>query len=161
MLLPRCLKLFLTALTTLITIACFAQTDGNGNPVFNKAVIHLINEEHLADTTPIKGHEMDAIQIKPRLFDTRIGIALYNWSRALFEINIQFSKYLLRPYSEILNLQTPLIDQQISATFYIAGMFKSLSTKKAKHDCLINAKSLGIVLCFRYKYSLTTLIATI
>src|SRR6202000_2213172 len=29
------MKLLLTALTTLITLACFSQTDGNGNPVFN------------------------------------------------------------------------------------------------------------------------------
>lgn len=63
--------------------------------------------------------------------------------KTLFEINIQFSKYLFRTCSEILNLQISPIDQQISAIFYIAGMLKSLSTKKAKHDCLINAKSLG------------------
>jgi hypothetical protein len=86
------------------------------NAEIKKAVIHLINAEHLADTTgiimpsgkeihaqilketkpggqldyftPIKGHEMDGIQIKPGLFDTRIGIALYNWGKANKDLGV-------------------------------------------------------------------------
>ena len=38
--------------------------------------------------TEIKGHEMDGLQIKPGLFDTRIGIALYQWGRANFELGV-------------------------------------------------------------------------
>ena len=38
--------------------------------------------------TEIKGHEMDGIQIKPGLFDTKIGIALYKWGRANFELGV-------------------------------------------------------------------------
>jgi hypothetical protein len=38
--------------------------------------------------TPIKGHEMEGIQIKPGLIDTRIGIALYQWGRACFDLGV-------------------------------------------------------------------------
>ncbi len=36
--------------------------------------------------TEIKGHEMDGIQIKPGVFDTKIGMALYQWGRANFDL---------------------------------------------------------------------------
>lgn len=36
--------------------------------------------------TEIKGHEMDGIQIKPGIFGTKIGIALYKWGRANFDL---------------------------------------------------------------------------
>ncbi len=36
--------------------------------------------------TPIKGHEMEGIQVKPGVFSTRVGIALYKWGRANFEL---------------------------------------------------------------------------
>jgi hypothetical protein len=38
--------------------------------------------------TPIKGHEMEAVQIKPGLFDTRRGLALYRWGRACFDLGV-------------------------------------------------------------------------
>jgi hypothetical protein len=36
--------------------------------------------------TEIIGHENDGIQVKPGIFDTKLGIALYKWGRANFEI---------------------------------------------------------------------------
>ena len=36
--------------------------------------------------TEIKGHEYDGIQVKPGVFSTKSGIALYKWGRANFEI---------------------------------------------------------------------------
>lgn len=36
--------------------------------------------------TEIKGHEMDAIQIKPGIISTRIGMALYEWGEANFDL---------------------------------------------------------------------------
>lgn len=36
--------------------------------------------------TGIKGHENDGIQVKPDVFDTKLGIALYKWGRANYEI---------------------------------------------------------------------------
>ncbi|MBL7815490.1 MAG: hypothetical protein JNL70_10780 [Saprospiraceae bacterium] len=38
--------------------------------------------------TPIKGKEYDGIQIKPGVFSTKIGIALYNWGKATYEIGL-------------------------------------------------------------------------
>jgi hypothetical protein len=40
--------------------------------------------------TEIKGHEFDGIEIKPRLFTTRIGIALYKWGKANYELGVGF-----------------------------------------------------------------------
>ncbi|MBE8723551.1 hypothetical protein [Flavobacterium hungaricum] len=36
--------------------------------------------------TEIKGHEYDGIQIKPGVFSTKLGIALYKWGRANFDL---------------------------------------------------------------------------
>jgi hypothetical protein len=38
--------------------------------------------------TPIKGKENDGIQIKPGVFSTNLGIALYKWGRACYEIGV-------------------------------------------------------------------------
>ncbi len=38
--------------------------------------------------TEIKGHEYDGLQIKPGLFTTKLGLALYRWGRANFELGV-------------------------------------------------------------------------
>ncbi|HTR31570.1 MAG TPA: hypothetical protein VMH27_19995 [Puia sp.] len=38
--------------------------------------------------TPIKGREMQGIQIKPGVFDTRIGMALYQWGKSCFDMGV-------------------------------------------------------------------------
>jgi hypothetical protein len=38
--------------------------------------------------TEIKGHEFDGIEIKPRLFSTRLGMALYKWGKANYELGV-------------------------------------------------------------------------
>ena len=38
--------------------------------------------------TEIKGKEYDGVQIKPGLFTTKQGIALYKWGRACFDIGV-------------------------------------------------------------------------
>lgn len=38
--------------------------------------------------TEIKGHEYDGVQIKPGLFTTKLGVALYQWGRANFELGV-------------------------------------------------------------------------
>jgi hypothetical protein len=38
--------------------------------------------------TEIKGKEYDGIQVKPGVFSTKIGIALYKWGRACFDIGV-------------------------------------------------------------------------
>lgn len=88
------------------------------NDAMKRAIIDLINTEHLdvagsptmkilskdelhakilAETkeggkldffTPIKGKEMQAIQLKPGLFDSRIDFALYNWGKDNFDLGV-------------------------------------------------------------------------
>jgi hypothetical protein len=50
--------------------------------------------------TEIKGHEMDGIQIKPGLFDTKIGIALYKWGRANFDLGVNTIEDALEFWAE-------------------------------------------------------------
>lgn len=38
--------------------------------------------------TEIKGHEYDGLQITPGLFTTKLGVALYKWGRANFELGV-------------------------------------------------------------------------
>ena len=40
----------------------------------------------------IKGHEYDGIQVKPGVFSTKIGIALYKWGRAFEDALSNWSK---------------------------------------------------------------------
>ena len=88
------------------------------NAEINDAVLSLINKEKLDKSNPseikmssqeelkniilietkeggqldyfteIKGHENEGIQIKPGVFSTKLGIALYKWGRAAFENGI-------------------------------------------------------------------------
>ena len=38
--------------------------------------------------TPIKGKEYDGVQIKPGIFSTNLGIALYKWGKASYELGV-------------------------------------------------------------------------
>lgn len=38
--------------------------------------------------TPIKGNEYDGVQIKPGVFTTNLGVALYAWGRANYELGV-------------------------------------------------------------------------
>ncbi|AGC78293.1 hypothetical protein DDD_3166 [Nonlabens dokdonensis DSW-6] len=88
------------------------------NADIDKAVISLIKKEKLGETkttevkipsqnelkriilsetkeggkldyfTEIKGKEYDGIQIKPGVFSTKLGVALYKWGRAAFDIGV-------------------------------------------------------------------------
>ena len=50
--------------------------------------------------TEIKGHEYEGVQIKPGLFTTRLGIALYNWGRANFELGVNTAEDALEFWAE-------------------------------------------------------------
>jgi len=58
--------------------------------------------------TPIKGHEYNGVEIKPKLFTTKLGIALMNWGKANYEMGITnvddaysiFSEYKGRKINE-------------------------------------------------------------
>src|SRR5690606_23938519 len=53
--------------------------------------------------TEIKGHEMDAIQVKPGVFSTKQGIALYKWGRENYELGVNTAEDALQIWSEIKN----------------------------------------------------------
>lgn len=38
--------------------------------------------------TEIKDHEYDGVQIKPGIFTTKLGVALYKWGRAAFDLGV-------------------------------------------------------------------------
>ncbi len=50
--------------------------------------------------TEIKGHEYDGIQIKPGVFSTKLGIALYKWGRACYDIGVNTLDDTYEIYSE-------------------------------------------------------------
>ena len=50
--------------------------------------------------TEIKGHEYDGVQIKPGLFTTKLGIALYQWGRANFELGVNTVEDTLQFWTE-------------------------------------------------------------
>jgi hypothetical protein len=50
--------------------------------------------------TPIKGKEYDGLQIKPGLFTTQQGVALYKWGRACFEIGVNTAEDALAIFAE-------------------------------------------------------------
>lgn len=51
--------------------------------------------------TEIKGHEMDGIQIKPGVFSTKMGIALYKWGRENYELGVNNIEDTLKIWEEI------------------------------------------------------------
>jgi hypothetical protein len=50
--------------------------------------------------TEIKGHEMEGVQIKPGLISTRIGIALYKWGKANFDLGVKSVEDALQLWTE-------------------------------------------------------------
>ncbi|MHA3787488.1 hypothetical protein ACX0HA_04695 [Flavobacterium hauense] len=50
--------------------------------------------------TAIKGKEMNGVQIKPGVFDTEIGVALYRWGHAAFELGVNTPADALSIFAE-------------------------------------------------------------
>lgn len=51
--------------------------------------------------TEIKGQENDGIQVKPGVFSTKLGIALYKWGRACFDIGVNTVEDAYEIFAEI------------------------------------------------------------
>lgn len=83
-------------------------TSGNIK-VLDKAMLKkMITEEtkekgKLDFFTEIKGHEMDAIQVKSGVFSTKQGIALYKWGRENYELGVNTVEDALEIWAEIKN----------------------------------------------------------
>jgi len=50
--------------------------------------------------TEIKGKEFDGVQVKPRVFTTKLSIALYKWGRACYEIGVNTLEDTYEIFSE-------------------------------------------------------------
>ena len=69
---------------TSLSKSCKEYNDGLKNLILNESK----SGGRLDFFTPIKGHESEAVQIKPKLFDTKLGIALYEWGKATRQLGI-------------------------------------------------------------------------
>ncbi len=73
-------------------------------PSKNEIKNYIISESQKGGTldyfTEIIGKEYDGVQIKPGVFTTNIGIALYKWGRACFEIGVNTIEDAIEIYSE-------------------------------------------------------------
>ncbi|MCD1118286.1 hypothetical protein [Chryseobacterium turcicum] len=83
------------------------QGEANQTKFDDKALLKkiVIKETHnggkLDFFTEIKGHENDGIQVKPGIFSTKMGIALYKWGRGNYEIGVNNVEDALNIWEEI------------------------------------------------------------
>ncbi|MDV6169573.1 hypothetical protein R1T16_14145 [Flavobacterium sp. DG1-102-2] len=100
------------------------------NTAINKEIIALIDKEKLLDTpasdmvmlssgeikkimltetaeggkfdyfTPIKGKEYNSVQVKPGVFSTELGVALYRWVRAAYTLGVNTPADALAVFAE-------------------------------------------------------------
>ena len=83
----------------------FAQTDTT-SAVVKKAVLKETKVGGKLDFfTPIRGHDYESVQVKPRVFDTKSGFALISWGKAAYAAGVKslddaysiFAEYKERP----------------------------------------------------------------
>lgn len=93
----------------LIASSAYSQADTVKYQEIRKQVLVETKEGGKLDFfTPIKGHEYDGVEIKPRLFTTKLGIALMKWGKANYDMGITqvedafliFSEYKGRKINE-------------------------------------------------------------
>jgi hypothetical protein len=86
------MKQLLLLLTFFFTLsAAYSQDD----PTASRTDLrnHILKESRekgqLDFFTPIKGHEYDGIQIKPGIYDTKLGLALIKWGKANYDLGVK------------------------------------------------------------------------
>ena len=82
---------------TKLSKSCKEYNDGIKNLILNESKAG----GRLDFFTPIKGHEMDAVQIKPKLFDTKLGVALYQWGKATQQLGIPSAEEALSVWAQL------------------------------------------------------------
>ncbi|HTJ47913.1 MAG TPA: hypothetical protein VL443_00565 [Cyclobacteriaceae bacterium] len=80
-------QIFLILISVIIITSSYAQSDTTD-------VKTIILRETKAGGkldyfSPIKGHEYDGVEIKPGLYSTKLGVALYNWGKSNYEMGIK------------------------------------------------------------------------
>ena len=73
--------------------------------------------------TPIAGHEYDGIQVKPGVFGTKLGIALYQWGAACFDLGVNTVEDALAIFAEYKNQKATLREE----TYIRMGFSKDLN----------------------------------
>lgn len=86
------MKQLLLLLTFVFTLnAAYSQTDTTATQIELRN--HILKETkkkgQLDFFTSIKGHEYDGIQIKPGIYDTKLGLALIKWGKANYELGVK------------------------------------------------------------------------
>jgi len=82
---------------TALSKSCKGYNDGLRNLILNESK----SGGRLDFFTPIKGHEWDAVQIKPKLIDTKLGMALYEWGKATRQLGVPTVEEALTLWSQL------------------------------------------------------------
>ncbi len=76
----KSLLLFLFSFTFTLS---YAQTDSTTHAALKQDVLRETKKGGKLDFfSPIKGNEYDGVQIKPGVYDTKLGLAIINWGEA-------------------------------------------------------------------------------
>lgn len=92
-----------------ITISCSQRVSSQNNQQSDTSPTSTDLQASIVDETkeggkydffsPIKGQEYDGIQIKPGVYDTKIGMALYKWGKANYEAGVKSLDEVYANYS--------------------------------------------------------------
>ena len=85
---------------TSLSKSCKEYNDGLKNLILNESK----TGGRLDFFTPIKGHEMEGIEVKPGLITSRVSLSLYQWGKASHDLGIP-------TVEEVLGLWTKLKDK--------------------------------------------------
>ncbi len=78
----------------------------------------------------------------------------------LLQVDVQFTKHLLRSGLKGIDWVIVPVNQQIGTVLHALGMFKCSQTEKVEHQGLIHPEALGILLGFRDHYSMAYFVYT-
>lgn len=74
------------------------------NDMKNFVIVESKNGGKIDFFTVIKGKENEGIQIKPGVYDTKLGLALYKWGHACFDIGINKIEDVFNIFTEVKGL---------------------------------------------------------
>jgi hypothetical protein len=81
---------------------CSAQTDSTRVSEIRTMILKESKDGGKYDFfTPIKGHEYESVQIKPGLYDSKIGYALIQWGRVNYELGMKRFEDVIDIFSEL------------------------------------------------------------
>ncbi|NOS93748.1 MAG: hypothetical protein HOP30_17655 [Cyclobacteriaceae bacterium] len=85
----------------MISGSVYSQVDSLKYQELKKQILSQTKEGGQLDFfSPIKGHEYDGVEIKPKIFTTKLGVALMKWGKANYEMGITKIEDAYLIYSE-------------------------------------------------------------